>query len=87
MTQTRSPHPSPLTPCHMLHSQNFDKIDNFLKPVLNIFILRNLTVGWGGGGGGGVLKEGTGILDQICKFKGDINTDCMFLSCHVHVSE
>ena len=34
------------TPCHMSHSQNFDRIDCFLKPVLNIFILRNLIVGW-----------------------------------------
>ena len=28
----------------MGHSQNFDKIDTFLKPVLNIFILRNLSL-------------------------------------------
>ena len=33
----------------MRHSQSFDKIDSFLKPVLNIFILRNLFVGWGRG--------------------------------------
>ena len=30
----------------MRHSQNFDKIDSFVKPVLNIFILHNLIVGW-----------------------------------------
>ena len=35
-------------PCHMPPSQNFDKIDSFLMPVLNIFILGNLIVGWGG---------------------------------------
>ena len=43
MTQTRwSPTPPPVV------SQNFDKIDSFLKPVLNICILGNLIVGWGG---------------------------------------
>ena len=31
----------------MCHSQNFDKIGSFLKPVSNIFILGNLIVGWG----------------------------------------
>ena len=41
MTQTRwSP-----TPCHLRHSENFDKIDSFLKPVWNIYILGNLIVG------------------------------------------
>ena len=30
----------------MCSSQNFDKIDSFVKSVLNIFILRNLIVGW-----------------------------------------
>ena len=30
----------------MGHSQDFDKIYNFLKLVLNIFILRNLIVVW-----------------------------------------
>ena len=35
------------TTYHMHHSQNFDKIDSFLKPALNIFILCNLIVGWG----------------------------------------
>ena len=38
MTQTKWPP----TLCHMRYSQNFDKIDSFLKPVLTIFILRNL---------------------------------------------
>ena len=37
----------------MRHFQNFDKIDSFLKPVLNILILGNLIVGWGEG----VIKE------------------------------
>ena len=32
----------PTTLCHMRHSLIFDKIYSFLKPVLNIFILRNL---------------------------------------------
>ena len=39
--------PTP-TPCHMRHSQNFDKIDSFLKPVLNIFIPCNLMQAGGG---------------------------------------
>ena len=30
----------------MCSSQNFDKFDSFVKSVLNIFILRNLIVGW-----------------------------------------
>ena len=46
------------TPCDMCHSQNCDKIDNFLKPVFNIFILGNLIVGWGEA----AIKEGAGIL-------------------------
>ena len=37
--------------------QNFDKINSFLKPVLNIFILGNLIVGWGEG----FIKEGAGF--------------------------
>ena len=45
----------------MLHSQNFDKIDSFLKSVLNILILRNLIVGWREG----IIKEEPGILHQI----------------------
>ena len=39
MTQKRGP------PSHMHHSQSFDKIDTFLKPVLNILILCNLFLG------------------------------------------
>ena len=52
MTKTRWPP----TPCHLHRSENFDKIDSFLKPVLNICILGNLIVGsdeW-------VIKEGAG---------------------------
>ena len=49
----------------MLHFQNFDEIYNFLKPVLNIFILGSLVVGWDEG----VIKEGTGIVHQIYRFK------------------
>ena len=30
--------PPPLTPYHIPHSQNFEKIDTFLKSVLNICI-------------------------------------------------
>ena len=44
MTQRRWP-PTPVR--HMRHSQNLHKIDSFLKPVWNIFILRNLVVGLG----------------------------------------
>ena len=47
-----SPAPTSTTRCRMRHSQNFDKIDSLLKPVLNIYVLGNLIVGWGGGGGG-----------------------------------
>ena len=50
MTQIRWPP----TPCHLCHSQNFDKIDSFLKPILNIFILRNSIVEWRRG----LLKRG-----------------------------
>ena len=41
--------PSTTPTCHIRHSQNFSKIYSFLKPLLNIFFLCNLTVGWGGG--------------------------------------
>ena len=50
MTQTRW-----LPPCHIRHSKNFDRIDGFLKPYLDIFILFNLVVGWWGRG---LLKKG-----------------------------
>ena len=61
MTQTRWP----LTPYYLRHSQYFDKIDSFLKPVLNSCILGNLIVGevdellkgGGGEGGGAGLRE------------------------------
>ena len=52
----------------MRHSQSFDKIDSFLKPVLNILILCNLIVGWGEG----VIKEGAGILHQVYRFRGSV---------------
>ena len=64
MTQARRPP----TPSHMHHSQSFDKIDSFLKSVLNILILCNLIVGWGGG----VIKEGPGILHQIYRYRGGV---------------
>ena len=50
----------------MRHIQNFDKIDSFLKLVLNILILSNFIEGWGEG----VIKEGAGILHQIYRLKG-----------------
>ena len=65
MTQTRRP---PLS--HLYHSQSFDKIDSFLKPVLNILILCNLIVGWGEG----VIKEGAGILHQVYRFRGSVKS-------------
>ena len=49
----------------MRHFQNFDKIDSFLKLVLNIHILNNLIVGWGEG----FIKKGAGILHQIYRPK------------------
>ena len=49
-----SPAPTSTTRCRMRHSQNFDKIDSLLKPVLNIYVLGNLIVGWGGG----LIKRG-----------------------------
>ena len=66
MTQTRlPPPPPPLTPCQMRHFQNFGKIHSFLKLVLNILVLGNLTVEWGEG----VIKEGAAILHQIYRLK------------------
>ena len=52
----------------MHHFQSFDKIDIFLKPVLNILILCNLIVGWGEG----TIKEKAGILHQIYRFRGGV---------------
>ena len=56
------------TPCHLHHSQNFEKIDSFLKSVLNICILGDLIVGWGGW-----VKKWAGILHQIFRFNGVVN--------------
>ena len=61
--------PTSHTPCHLRRSQNFDEIDSFLKPVLNICILGNLIIGWGGW----VIKEGAGILNQIFRFSLGVN--------------
>ena len=66
MTQRRWPSP---TPCYMSHSQNFDKIDSFLKSVLYICILGNSIVEWGER----VFKEGIGILHQIHRLSGGVN--------------
>ena len=55
--------------CHMRHSQNVDKTDSFLKPVLNICVLGSFIVGWGEW----VNKEGAGILHQIYRFRGGVN--------------
>ena len=49
-----TPHPLSYVP----FPERPDKIDSFLKPVLNIFILGNLTVGWGKG----LIKEKADIL-------------------------
>ena len=65
MTQQDDPPP----PCHLCHSQNFDKIDSFLKPTLNICILGNLIVGWGGW----VIKGWAGIAHQTLRFSGGVN--------------
>ena len=58
-------------PCQMRNFQNFDKIDSFLKPVLNILILGNLIVGWGVG----IIKKGAGILHQIYRFNGVLTVE------------
>ena len=64
MTQTRWS----LHHCHLCHSQNFYKIDSFIKLILNICILGNLIVGCGGR----VIKEGASILHHIFRFSGGI---------------
>ena len=64
MTQTSWPP----TPCHILISQNFDKIDSFIQSILNNCILGNLS-GWGER----VIKMGIGILHQSYRFSGGIN--------------
>ena len=53
MRHNDSPPPTHSTRCHLRHSQNFDKIDSFLKSVLNICILGNL------GEVSGLLKRGS----------------------------
>ena len=60
MVQTRW---SSTIPCYLPHSQNFDKIDSFLKHVLGICILGNLILGWGEW----FIKEGVGIVNFFCK--------------------
>ena len=50
------------------HSQVFNKINRFLKPVLNIFILRKLKMREVN------IKNRTGIFHQIYKFSGDANS-------------
>ena len=52
----------------MCHSQLFDKIDSFLKPILKTFILRNLILGWGKV----VIKKKAGILHQIYRSRGGV---------------
>ena len=52
----------------MRRSKSFEKIEGFLKSVLNVLILCNLIVGWGEG----VIKEGVGILHQIYRFRGGV---------------
>ena len=51
----------------MRHSKNLDKIDSFLKPVLNVIIFHNLIVGWVTG----LLKRGLVLpiksLDLCCR--------------------
>ena len=46
------------TPSLMHYSHSFDKVNGSLKPVLNILILWNLTVGCGDE----VIKEAAGII-------------------------
>ena len=60
MTQTRRPP----TPYYMRHFLNFDKVDSFLKRVLNIMALRNVIAGLGER----IIKEGAVILHQIYRF-------------------
>ena len=52
----------------MRHSQSFDKIDSFLKPVLDISIFCNLMVG----SGEGVIKKGAGILHEIYRIREEL---------------
>ena len=59
----------PPPPCYLRNSQNFYKIDSFLKLVLTFCVLDNLIVGWSGW----FIKEGAGILPQIFRFSGGVN--------------
>ena len=52
----------------MGHSQNFDKIDSFLKPVLNIIVVRDVIAGWREE----IIKKGAGILHQRYRFRGGV---------------
>ena len=52
----------------MGHSLYFDKIDSFLKPVLNIIVVRDVIAGWGEG----IIKKGAGILHQRYRFRGGV---------------
>ena len=54
----------------MRHCKVFNKIDSLLKPVLNIFILRNLIVGYGEVN----IKEGARVFHQIYRFRGSANS-------------
>ena len=54
----------------MSHPQTFDKIDSFLKPCFKYFYSRFLILGWGEG----FMKEGAGILHQIYRFTGGVNS-------------
>ena len=53
----------------MRDSQIFGNIDSFLKPVLNIFILRNLVLGLEV-----VIKEKAGIFHQVYRFWRAVNS-------------
>ena len=54
----------------MRHSKNFDKIDSFLKPILNVIVFCNVIAGRGEG----IIKEGTGILHQIYRVRGGVKS-------------
>ena len=47
---------------------NFDKINSFLKPVLNILIHRNLILAWREE----AIKEKACVLHQIYRLRGGI---------------
>ena len=67
------------TRCNMCHSQNFDKIDSFLKPVSNILILRYLIVG-----------RGRGLLKRrlvFCIKSVDLEEVLKFMESRIHQSK